>query len=154
MAYDMTSDEGLEALARITPQWLAGFVDGEGCVSVCRNPKLHTVQLIVAQSEPKVLFAICVKFPSGIVKERVQKGHRGFTIRWCGRNVIPVLEYIKDHVICKRRQVDYALEMAKLINSTSIPSVSNSKRREELASMIRQANHGIDTFVDTSEVLP
>lgn len=155
MAYDMNQNEALEALARVTPQWLAGFFDGEGNISVFRNPRVYSFHVVIGQSEPKILALISCVY-GGVVSDRVVKGRRQFAIRWCGKSALPVLEAIKDYVICKRRQVEAAIELAKLHNEeggrTRVSDEETSKR-EKFALVIVDANHGIDTRVCRDENL-
>jgi LAGLIDADG-like domain len=154
MAYDMTTDELLEAVSRITPQWLAGFFDGEGCVVVSKQEKnsCHTFSVCITQSEPKVLALIALRFGFG-VNQTKNLGRRCYTIRITGSKAVPFLTYIKDHVVCKRRQVEAALEFAKTMNvgSTEKLTITQIETRDRLAAIIKQANHGIDTLIPVSK---
>ncbi len=147
MAYDMTNDEIVEAASRITPQWLAGFFDGEGSICIHKNGGGNcSFQASISQAEPKILALIALKF--GVrVYERAAQGRRGFQIKFNGKCATPFLEYIKDHVICKRRQVGAALEFAKIL-SEFVASTEQVKRRTQLVEIIKQANHGIDTLIE------
>lgn len=153
MAYDMTNDEIVEAASRLTPQWLAGFFDGEGCVCVhkCASDFSFTFQVTVSQAEPKILALIALKFGLSVNVSK-SNGRRMFVARAMGRGAIPFLEYIKDHVVCKRRQVEAALEFASTLNKTGgfTLSVEQTTTRSRLAEVIRRANNGVDTSLEVT----
>jgi hypothetical protein len=143
----MNQNEVLEAAARLTPQWLAGFFDGEGCVSASKDRHGHANLLVcVSQSEPKILSLIQFAF-GGTFSVNTTRGCHGYKVTWSGRMAIPILELIKDFVICKRRQVEAGLELAKLMGTGGRVEVSNAIHdlREKYAVVIRASNKGINT---------
>jgi LAGLIDADG-like domain len=147
MAYDMNQNELLEAAARLTPQWVAGFFDGEGCVTSSKDRQGHaTLHVCVAQSEPKIL-VLLQGLLGGSFSINTTRGSRGYKLYWNGRNSLSILEYIKDHVICKRRQVEAGIEFAKLFGPGGRVEITNVNHdlREGYALIIRDSNHGIDT---------
>ena len=115
------SDVLLDFVARLSPQWLAGFFDGEGCVGVYTNGNSTKLDVSVAQKDPGILAIISLKFPSKVTYAKKDGTHH---IAWCGRNALPFLEFIKDHTIVKKRQVDLAIEFASLIviKGTDVPN--------------------------------
>lgn len=149
MAYDMTNDEIVEAAARITPQWLAGFFDGEGSVYIQKQASngCYTVSVCITQSEPKILALVALKFGMKLASTR-SVGRQCYAVRLHGRMVVPVLDYIKDHVVCKRRQVFAALEFANTmqLNGRELTQAVIEKR-DKLAEVIRSSNHGLDTRI-------
>lgn len=109
---DNTFNGLLEAAARITPQWLAGFFDGEG--TVCTrdgNSGVPGVVVSISQKDSVILSLIHVMFDGG----SLSTNNRNVSgVEWSGRDCIKILEFVKDHVICKRKQVELGLEIAKL----------------------------------------
>jgi intein-encoded DNA endonuclease-like protein len=149
VAYDMTNDEIVEAAARLTPQYLAGFFDGEGCVCVSKSSNVLSIRVSISQAEPKILALVAFKFGMSLSVNRLPNRYV-YSANLGGRSVIPFLEYIKDHVICKRRQVIAALEFTSTIRSHGgfTLSVEETTTRKQLAEVIKQANNGIDTSLE------
>jgi hypothetical protein len=146
----LNENELLEIAPRLTPQWLAGFFDGEGCVSAYRNGAMYNIKVILAQSDPVFLSVIALKFPNGnfMQKQRDRLSPRPcYRIQWGGRSGIPILEFIKDHVLIKKIQVEAALEMLYLISKhsqfggNSTYTDQETIRREELGSIICHAKN-------------
>ena len=136
----LEQNEILEAAARVTPQWLAGFFDGEGCVHAgydCRNGLVRLI-VSIAQKDILPLTLIKLKFMRYCSGPNRARNHTVSSITFTGRNCIPFLNFIKDYVICKRTQVEDAIELANLINDTpSSVSDENATRRVVLAERIK-----------------
>jgi len=148
MAYDMNEGEALEALARATPQWLAGFFDGEGCICSRNNTqRLPNITVSIEQAEPKVIAVIAFKFNFRIIEHEV-RGRKYFGVCMGGRSALPFLKVIKDYVICKRRQVEAAIELLSLVQDKSDSRATVKEdiimRREELAKIIRESNGAVN----------
>jgi len=118
----MTNEELVIATERLTPQWLAGFFDGEGTVVAFRRHSkadgIFTIQVALYQSDVKILSLIAMKFPGvflGPTATKKDARRPVYELRSCGQKTIPFLESIKDHVICKHRQVVAALAIAKMM---------------------------------------
>jgi hypothetical protein len=144
MAYDMNKEEILESLARVTPQWLAGFFDGEGSITTHDNGGVRQIRVILCQKDIKVLALISFIYGGNILTDK-----RGTSSRlyWSSSKGLPFLQVIKDHVICKKRQVDAAIEFMGLYGRSGAegryPTEESLKRREELSEMILRWNHEI-----------
>src|SRR6267154_4935775 len=116
---NMENDRILEAAVRITPQWLAGFFDGEGCVSVVLDRyKRPYLRCFLTQTDVQILVLINIKY-GGNLQDHKSKNTDGYKRRpghrlfWFGIDARLFLHVIKDHVICKKRQVELALELEK-----------------------------------------
>lgn len=108
--------EFLESLNRITPQWLAGFFDGEGCVSCVRHRGMPALRVDLIQAEYNILHLIGLKFdrqPTAKTRRNI-KHKQGWCLSFGGKSALPFLEFIKPHVVLKRKLVDWGIEMAKL----------------------------------------
>jgi hypothetical protein len=131
----------LALLARVTPQYVAGFFDGEGCVyahlggtQARRHPGIW---VSLSQNDVTPLALIALKYP-GCAGPTPSKNT--FTLVWSGRNCIPILEAIQDLVIVKKVQVDAGIELARLMGDHGErPNQNNLDRRRELATIIKDA---------------
>jgi|SRR5271166_4095902 len=126
---------------KITPQWLAGFFDGEGCVSCYLAKGVMKLDVFVAQSHRPIIETIGRIFGE---RPRVHCKTKRicYSLHFSGRGCRPFLEYIKDHVIVKREQVFLALEMAALIGNSGPPKNGiDQGRRIVLGEQIRKLNH-------------
>jgi hypothetical protein len=146
------------AIERLTPVWLAGFFDGEGCVSIStrhngeKNGKVYYPRLSVSitQSEPTILSLILMKFcgPKGEmfqpVRKKTQKEKKPcYNIRVTGKSAREFLEYIQPHVILKRRVVELGIEMTYLFGqqgSQKHLTPENVARRNEIMRSVASEN--------------
>ena len=147
----LTPEQIIECVPRITPQWLAGFFDGEGCVCASkRGDNIYNIDVSIAQTgNPLLLMMIAAKFPnSNYVDYKPRLGSKNAqVIRWIGRYTIEILEYIKDHSIIKKVQIEAALEIAYIIRNKSgngfhnrqVCSQAEKDERERLAKIICEA---------------
>lgn len=141
------------ALERLTPEWLAGFFDGEGCVSASmsgvRNPRLI---VSITQSDFNLLSLIGMKFSQGgslysPIRKGAQREKRPcWILSFGGKSCLPILEYIRPHVILKRKLVEWGIEMAKLTGERgkagrggSLPKLV-MERRQELMTLVKGEN--------------
>lgn len=141
------------ALERLTPQWLAGFFDGEGCVSATmhktRNPRLI---VHITQSDLQLMTLIAMKFsPDGCMYSPVRKKCARekrpiYCVSFGGKSCLPILEYIRPYVILKRKLVEWGIEMAKLTGEhgkcgrgKSLPA-DVMARRKELMNFVKEEN--------------
>ena len=141
------------ALERLTPEWLAGFFDGEGCVSCVRHRGMPSLSVNITQCDQSILTLIGMKYGSGrapLAKPRRGARHsQGFVLQFCGKSALPFLEAIAPHVILKRKQVEFGIEMAKLHmkaggnrrNAKGKMDPAIRARREELLTVIRSSNN-------------
>jgi hypothetical protein len=139
------------ALERLTPEWLAGFFDGEGCISVVRRRGMPGLSVHLSQSEYNILVLIGMKYGA----DRMPYKHhdkKNWKTGWClafyGKSAMPFLEAIRDHVVLKRKLVEWGIEMAKLHGQAG-GNRRNAKgrmdpailaRREELLVKIHEEN--------------
>lgn len=130
----------LEYVSRLSLQWLAGFFDGEGCVSVSiesSNGNTHLV-VVLPQKNPAPLVVISLKFPAKLKCHSKDKTH---FIRWFGKDALPILEFIKDYVFVKKREVELGIEFISLIGQKKVMvSDENHKRRCEIMAELKKLN--------------
>ena len=148
------------ALERLTPQWLAGFFDGEGCITVTmsgvNNPR---VMMSITQSDYNILHAIWITFVepgTGCLFKPVRKNPRGkenpcWLLHFTGKSCLPILRVIRPHVILKRKLVEWGIEMAELTLTQGATGRGRLpepilKRRHELMRLVKAENssHKVD----------
>jgi hypothetical protein len=139
----------LEVVARMTPQWIAGFFDGEGCVSpkIEHHGTIANVRVSVTQKDPTILSLIGLKFPGGhfSIKNRQIASGKATTVThelmYTGASCQALLEYIKDHSIVKKEQILLGLDMCKLVTySGGKLSEAERSKRIEISERIRAIN--------------
>lgn len=144
-----SQDKLLEVISRLTPQWLAGFFDGEGCVSpkIEHHGTIANVRVSITQKDPTILCLIGLKFGGGhfSVKNRLIASGKATTnsheLMYTGASCQPLLEYIRDHSIVKKEQILLGLEMCKLVTySGGKLTESERAKRIEIAEKIRAIN--------------
>lgn len=137
------SDVLLDFVARLTPQWLAGFFDGEGCVCGLYSNGYPYLTVTIPQKEPGILAIIALKFPT---KVRYVSQNKNHVLHYAGRKALPLLEFIKDYSIVKRKEIELGIELASLLvdsrsNDNILRSEESLERRtaivEELRSLKR-----------------
>jgi hypothetical protein len=138
------------ALERISPQYLAGLFDGEGCISCSRLHGVPGIQVNLSQAEFNILMLIGMKFGGRQPYKKYAKmaKRQGWCLAWYGRSALPFLETIQPHVILKRKLVDWAIQVAKLHHSPGgnrrfqfgLISEDNRKERERLMNLIKTEN--------------
>jgi|SRR5215469_687755 len=144
-----SQDKLLEVVARLTPSWIAGFFDGEGCVSskIEHEGRIQNIRVSITQKDPTILGLLSLKFPGGhfSVKNREIANGKATTktheLLYCGNKCRDFLEYIKDYSIVKRELILLGIEMSKLVTYTG-GKLTDSQRakRFELAEKIRRIN--------------
>lgn len=107
--------------------WLAGFIDGEGCILLsCQkpNPKRRTVSKIwimrvcVTNTRHDVLALIQSWFGGYIVHKRTDKAHYkdGWTWEVSGHKAKRLLNEVGPYLVLKRSQCEVALKYAKTLS--------------------------------------
>jgi len=90
-------------ISRLTPAYIAGFFDAEGCIMVNKTSSI-CAQISQRQS-PALLLAIIDLYPGGSLDAKRDKA------LWCGANALTLLSAIAPYSIHKREQVLCALKL-------------------------------------------
>lgn len=138
----LAQNELLEIAARLTPQWLAGFFDGEGCVSFNVN---FSVKVNLTQVDQRLMAAIALAcHGNGPYEKRAKKSRRPcYEVNWSGDKAADFLRLIQDHSIRKRKQIGLGLELVSLmVGSGRTLDPENLKRRIEICGELRSLNSG------------
>ena len=109
--------------------WLAGFMDGEGSISVCRatihrakreiNP-IHTVAVDIYNTNYEILKRIKDEFGIGKVqtysaKNRLTGGKPVYHWRATRRQALPLLQMVYPYLILKKEQAYLAIKLQQHI---------------------------------------
>lgn len=141
-------------ISKLTPEWLAGFFDGEGCVCISVNGKSQALRVNITQADHDLLLAIKQRYGAGYGparKGRRTKSGRGsvvYEISWSGNKCKDILELLSKHVVKKVAQVAIGLKFIDLM----LPRGGNSRvtkkfsagqfhSREALRQQLRDINH-------------
>jgi len=150
----LQNSDAVAAVSRITPQWIAGFFDGEGTICAYFSKNQTHIHVSFTQKDPKILALISLKYGGGTLSSK--KGSSKATcwsLNFGGTSCLPVLYDIKDHAVVKRRQVELGIEFCRLIGPGGKeikPGVSS--RRLEICKEVSALNHGAELY--QKEVLP
>jgi LAGLIDADG DNA endonuclease family protein len=141
----------LEHLARISPQWLAGFFDGDGYVGIMRFRSSASARKwylrLKCNFTNKDVFTLAViakKFGCSqpILKQAKKYKSDVYELDICGERAVSFLETIKDYVIIRREQVELALEFASIMHVGSGNKLSDEQISKgiELRNKISELN--------------
>lgn len=130
---------------KITPEYIAGFFDGEGCVatSVGRNG-VGKIQVILTSTDEHILKLVKSKYGGGIYKKIKYKEHHSDAFSWQSSKCRSFLEDIFPFLILKRKQVRLALEFLDTIDNSTGPrrlSEPIKNKRIKIIKIIQKLNH-------------
>jgi len=103
-----------EHLTKVEAAYIAGFVDGEGCIRIQnKNKTSHYLVLSINQKDRRVLEWLAPKI--GAVSIGCYSNEYGpvYTVAISGKKVVTLLEQIIDYMIVKKRQARVALRWKK-----------------------------------------
>jgi hypothetical protein len=138
----LNEDNFLDYCHLITPQWLAGFFDGEGSVCAFFDGQRFKLQVELTQKNKYILCLVALKFSQGTI--RLQKSVKGsyHKLAWHNGNCISLLEYIAPYCIFKSEIVNEALKLSKMFNQDGFSRIDDTERleRETLTNKIQKIN--------------
>ncbi|MCC6311361.1 MAG: hypothetical protein IT345_10645 [Trueperaceae bacterium] len=103
--------------------WAAGFVDGEGCITIrtrlrARNRRDYSVSLAVGQVDPKPLDKLVEMFGGSIGRRSAEPARRVMLMwRVTGHRAGHVLEVLRPYLLAKGDQADIAMEFLARVSS-------------------------------------
>ena len=122
---------------KLTPEWLAGFFDGEGSITVTN---VLSLQVIVSQSNLELLVAIQGLFGGSIGGHKPRRGHKiCYSLRWCGKKAAEFLTVIFPYLVVKRERAEIAIKLQSLVGTMGVPTQTRQER-EALATEIKDLN--------------
>lgn len=134
--------------SKLTPEWLAGFFDGEGCVCLRKHGLSWTLRVNITQANELLLTILAKKYNASYGpyrktrKTKLGKESTCYEIGWYGKKLMPILVLLKDHVVVKKDQVELGLEfLSTNIGSGYRYNEEVNSRRESLRKHMRYLNH-------------
>lgn len=124
----------------LSKEYLAGFFDGEGCISIQLRSNGASLTVSIAQKNVDILLLICQQYPEGKVEQGSFKSQCNY-FKLYGKTSKRFLEDIKDIVVCKKIQVRLALEFMDLLKKPSrynVVTVEEMTRRCDIVKSLRQ----------------
>lgn len=110
--------------------WLAGFVDGEGCIYISRHkhPRVSTgiqysLKVEISQADEGLLNAIRDRVGfgrnarnKGVDKQAWRKSKRGvYALKWSSNQAYEILKNILPYLVVKKNQATLAIEFQELV---------------------------------------
>jgi hypothetical protein len=102
----------------IGPQYLAGFIDGEGCIGAVGIRRTIVGTITITNCEHGLLARLREQFGCGSL-HLAKKGNKPNwrppgRLQWHARNALVVLEWILPHLIVKRMQALLCIELIRM----------------------------------------
>jgi len=126
----------------MTDEWLAGFFDGEGCISG-QSSFLATKYI----KKPRVQIQISITQKDRIILEQIQNIYGGvicskesdvkcWVLKWVGKQAMTnILRILAPHCICKREQILLGLRFCETLREENLGCIPlsdsiHSERKE------------------------
>jgi len=134
-------------MKKLSLEYIAGLVDGEGCFLIHRRKLTgyHRVRIIISNTFPAPLRMIRKEYGGSIGIQKKCKRHLGkkdvFRYRICGRKAILMTKLLLPFLIIKKKQAKLFIKFP-FMGSGRKTSISIKKGRESLLNKIRVLNSG------------
>ncbi len=127
-------------------KYLAGFVDGEGCIGIIKASPQKKTRETKPRYEPKIAIVNCdyrilekisITYGGHITTRRKFKPHhrKVFTLTFCGKSLQKLLPILTPHLIIKQTQAKYLSELIstrKHTYRTNSYSLKEMNRKERI----------------------
>lgn len=111
----------------VSLQYLAGIIDGEGCIMLVRTGKSMmeglytswTPKVMIANTNMKLLVTLQAEF-GGVIKRVVKQGEnskQGFRLEWHGMKAAEIAADVVPYLIVKDQQAGIAIEAITFRNA-------------------------------------
>ena len=119
------------------PSYISGFIDGDGSISIMKIKDGYNPRTSIAQSRTNVLLIICHHFGGFIQQNKTEsKATRAqYTYINRGKTLSKFVDYIKDHILIKKTQIDALSEFMEYYNRHN-----KSDIKEKLCQTVLSAN--------------
>lgn len=119
------------------PSYISGFIDGDGSVSIMKIKDGYNPRTSIAQSRTNVLLIICHHFGGFIQQNKTEsKATRAqYTYINRGKTLSKFVDYIKDHILIKKTQIDALSEFMEYYKRHN-----KSDIKEKLCQTVLSAN--------------
>lgn len=99
----------------LSPEYAAGFFDGEGCVNITMAGEIRqaVLRVTIVNTDPNILNEFSKTFDGKLLRPRAYSNPNWKLFRaveWRGKRAVAFLKVIHPHVIVKRKQVDLAFK--------------------------------------------
>ena len=144
---DITADNATKLKAFATkrtldPSYLAGFIDGDGCIYIRKEKATKEgtndyfqAGVEISQSRTNILQIIALHYGGKIYAYKRAKTYRTeFTLRLAGNTANILLNDIREHLVIKHKQAELVLEINKLNNKHNL-FTEKDKLHKECASL-------------------
>lgn len=130
---------GILLMTHISPEWLAGFFDGEGCINITVAGKHRRciLRLYIVNTDYAVLSRIQQQY-GGLLSQRKHKKYPKWkpscAVCWTNQQAADLLKQIGPYLLLKKRQLELALEFLDLrddperFECSSIPGVPRASK--------------------------
>lgn len=134
--------------------YLAGIVDGEGCITITRlspNEKQHTKNyrfqftLVIVNTSPALITWLHDNFGGRVVRKKVDRTRHKQTWAWVLKEsaAIPLLKRLLPYMVIKRRQAEAVIELKRdwvYFRGHRMISTEELSRRSALWEEVRRLN--------------
>jgi hypothetical protein len=119
------------------PSYISGFIDGDGSVSIMKIKDGYNPRVSIAQSRTNVLLIICHHFGGFIQqnKTELKETRSQYTYINRGKTLSTFVDYIKDHILIKKTQIDALSEFMEYYKRHN-----KSDIKEKLCQTVLSAN--------------
>jgi hypothetical protein len=130
---------------QLSPQYIAGFIDGEGCFSISRAHQSFNPVLVINNVIPDVLDSLKTQYGGSIRYRRNGGFGNGFIFDWRlhARGLRKILPDILPHLILKKKQaliIEAFLEEQQPNGGKQISMAENAYRLQ-LIKELKEMNH-------------
>ena len=105
-------------------KWLAGFLDGDGCISMyCdENKSGYSLTVSFSQGDERIFYEILKQYPGAKLNCQIRKDRKDgckpeFKLSYHGLNACKILGDVQNYIIIKDVQVQLAIEFLYLLKS-------------------------------------
>lgn len=133
--------------------YIAGFVDGEGCISISFKSGYHHVRLVIVQKSKSVLEKIQKLFGFGSLRLRTNNGiNKGwiYTLEFSYNHAFQVIKTIYPYLCVKRKQAEVFFKFYKTILPHGYTKNGLSKRAFNKRVLLKNKMH----FLNSKKELP
>jgi hypothetical protein len=127
----------------MTPEYVAGFIDGEGCIDVQIHPDGYCrPRLRISQCEHQshILYLLKDKFGGSVHKRQSQRPNQSDSCSWefLGRKaMLEILTLITPHLVVKKQQALLAIWWLENVTGKQVGNEVRQALRNELSRMKR-----------------
>lgn len=110
-------------MAATHPAWLAGFIDGEGCILIQRSKGKgrssfrYSLRVVVTQKDAMPLLLIQADYGGAVRKRKSMTGHQVHNLEVNGEEAYLLLSAVTPHLVVKKSQAEMAMKFYELRKS-------------------------------------